>query len=176
MLLASSLALSTCGSPQGKASDLLVVTPDASRHGDGGQAQPALADCTPLPEPSDGTASQLRFDGPCSFVETRAVQCVNKTDDYYAYIHRSLPDNAQLSALINVEKYKGPGTYTKNSVVFIQVARQGVLYEWRQESATLTVSDGGNRVAVASGTQVPPLSGNPARGVETAEGTLVCTK
>lgn len=172
-LLLSGLALAACGAPQGKATDLLTITPNASVSGDSSQFQPPLTDCNPAPEATDSTASDLRFDGPCSFVETQGVQCVNRTDDFYAYISRRLPDYAQLSALVNVEKYHGPGTYTKNSVVFVQVARHGVLYEWRQDSATLTVSDGGNKVLV-TGTSLPPLSGNPARGVEKVAGTLAC--
>ena len=162
-----------CSGSRGSAGDLLSVTPNPSATVDSAYVSRPLTGCDPLPESTGPTESDLRFQGPCTFTESQAVQCVNKTDDYYAYVNRQLPNYGQLSALINVEKYKGPGTYTKNSVVFLQVSREGVLYEWRQESATLTVADNGNKVIVGA-SSVPAVAGGPARGTARVEGSLAC--
>jgi len=171
----ATLPLAACSGTKGSAADLLSITPDPSVHGNVAYDNQPLAGCSPLPESAGPTASNLRFQGPCTFTENQAVQCVNKIDDYYAYVNRQLPDYGQLSALINVERYKGPGTYTKNSVVFLQVSHNGVLYEWKQDSATLTVVDNGNKVIVA-GASVPALAGNPAHGTAHVDGTLVCRR
>lgn len=169
----ATLALAGCSSSKGNAADLLQVTPDPSVHGDLAYMSVPLEGCQPLPEPSAPAMSNLRFQGPCSFTQHGAVQCVNKTDDYYAYVNRQLPDYGQFSGLINVEKYKGPGKYTKNSVVMLQVARKGVLYEWKQQSATLTVTENGNQVIVEAA-NIPAVAGGPARGSARVEGTLTC--
>jgi hypothetical protein len=162
-----------CSSSRGNSADLLSITPNASATANVAYENQPLSDCTPVPEPNPTTESNLRFEGPCAFTQTSAVRCVNKVDDYYAYINRELPDYGQLSALVNVEKYKGPGTYSKNSVVFIQVSRKGVLYEWKQESATLTVTQDANKVIVGA-SSVPAVAGGPARGSIRVEGTLAC--
>jgi hypothetical protein len=167
------ISLAGCSGSRGNAGDLLRVTPNPSASANLAYDSEPLTGCEPLPEQSGPTESDLRFQGPCTFTESQSVQCVNKTDDYYAYVNRQLPDYGQLSALINVEKYKGPGTYTKNSVVFLQVSRKGVLFEWKQESATLTVADNGNKVIVGA-SSLPPLAGGPARGAARVEGVLVC--
>jgi len=170
------LPLAGCSSSHGNSPGLLTTTPDPSSRGPVAYDNQPLTGCDPLPDDSAGTAlSDLRFAGPCSFTETAPVQCVDKVDDYYAYVTRQLPDYGQLSALINVERYKGPGTYTKNSVVFLQVSRNGTLYEWKQEAATLTVADKGTKVVVDAAS-VPAVPGNPARGSARVQGTLACRK
>jgi hypothetical protein len=167
------IAMAGCSGSKGNSGDLLRVTPAPSATGNVAYDNQRLQDCTPLPEPTGPADSNLRFDGPCPFTQTQAVLCVNRVDDYYAYVNRDLPQHGQLSALINVEKYKGPGTYTKNSVVFLQVSRAGVLYQWKQEEASLTVTDNGRRVIVGP-SSLPALAGGPARGEVRVEGTIAC--
>ena len=168
--LAASL-LTACGGG-GKPSDLLVVTPNPKVHATAVAAALKM-NCDVVAETAAKPGTDLRFIGPCVFTESAQVQCVKRVDDFYAYINRDLPNNDRLAAFINVEKFKGPGTYTKNSVVSLQVVHDGQLYIWKQDAATLTVDPGVHSVTVDAAT-LPASAGTPAAGKELVDGVATC--
>jgi len=171
ILLSAGVLLTACSSG-GKTSDLLVVTPDPKSHATAVPVEMHIS-CDVLPEPSAQPSTALTFSGACAFDHTSKAQCVVRVDDFYLYIDRKMANSDRLAAYINVEKYHGPGTYTKNSVVSLQVVHGGQLYIWEQNAATLTVAPDGRSVTVPSAT-LSPSAGTPAGGIETVDGGAAC--
>jgi len=162
------------GGAGGSKSDLLVTTPDPHITADAAAAELTALECAPRPEANGVTVvSSLVFEGPCPFSVHGAVSCAVRPDDFYAYLHRDLPDAAVLDATLNIENYHGPRRYDGRSTIWIQVKRNGLLYEWASTKATATVSSD-QRSAAIEPSALPAWVGTPARGVETVRGGLSC--
>ena len=174
LAIASAAALTGCGDKPANASDLLVVTPNPNIQVKADLGGQPPVDCKTKPDPAQShVVSNLTFAGPCAFTEHTVLTCVNKIDDYYVYVSRDLTDGARVGAVINVEKYKGPGKYTHNATIYVQLIRNGTLYEWMDQSGTLSVINDGYKVILPPN-KLPAVAGSLARGAETISGVAVC--
>ncbi|MBV9280809.1 MAG: hypothetical protein JOZ41_12050 [Chloroflexi bacterium] len=164
------LPLAGCGSSGQSPPALLVITPNPHA------AVPPLPGTrlTCRPAPDGGPArSRLIFNGSCTFVETAAVQCVQRADDFYVYINRSLPGQAHLFVVINVEYYRHPGTYKGQVEVYLEVTRGLDVFAWEQRLATATVPPDLHHLILQPADAVP-WGGTPARHIEHIGGTVTC--
>jgi len=155
-------------------------------------SQPAPADSTPLPAPppthppvpvecsppsaepaSAPRGSDLVFSGACSFTESGKVSCSTQPDDFLFQFSRDTPDGPKLYLQLNVEFYKGPGSYPQNVHVLVEIPDNGTLYEWDTLNAAATVDPGGRSGSLDNVT-LPPDPGTPTRGTLTINGTFAC--
>ncbi len=93
-------------------------------------------------------------------------------DDFYVVVERTLAAGRTLDLYIDVEFYKGPGSYRgAQSLLIIQEA--GTLYTWSNFRTEVTVLPREAGVRLAR-TELRPEAGRPGAGVETLTGTLAC--
>jgi hypothetical protein len=168
----SGLILVACSSSSTQATDLLVVTPDPRIHAEVPSGELTALNCEPTAD-KGRAQSKLVLDGPCRFTVLSAIRCVHKTDDFYAYIKRELPNGGRMDTIINVEHYAGPGRYVKRAELYMQVDRNGALYGWQTWHATAEIASGERTITIEPAA-VPAQAGTPARGTETIWGVATC--
>src|SRR5262249_54565932 len=93
--------------------------------------------CPPPPEESSGPSS-LVATGPCTFRHKGAASCESLGDDFYISFSRKALGAATLMVYINVEQYKGPGSYTR-AEMFVGVQDKTSIYRWSSDTVNITV-------------------------------------
>jgi hypothetical protein len=93
--------------------------------------------CSGEPEPPQGP-STLRATGPCAFEHRAATNCESAGDDFIVAITRKTAGNATLVVFLNVERYRGPGSY-ENAEMFVAVQDGTSLYRWWGDTVNATV-------------------------------------
>jgi hypothetical protein len=69
------------------------------------------------------------------------VKCRAVADDFHTVILRQGPGEATVSVYLNIEFYKGPGSYDGGQM-FLTVQNKGAYYHWGSDSVTTTVAPG----------------------------------
>ncbi len=166
-----SVLLAGCGSGGQAQPKLLVITPNAQAKAPILALAPSV-NCRPAAE--HGPAySRLAFVGPCAFTETARLQCVQRIDDYYAYVYRKLPQGWSLYTTINIEYYTRPDTYKQLTEIYVEVTKGLATYAWGQRLGTATVSPGGLRLTLPF-TNLAPWPGTLSTQMEQIGGYLTC--
>ena len=93
--------------------------------------------CPPPPEEGQG-ASSLNVSGPCAFKHRGTFSCEAIHDDFYISMTRQAAHGSTLTVFINVEKFKGAGTY-QNAEMFLGVQDKSSIYRWSSQEVQLTV-------------------------------------
>jgi hypothetical protein len=176
----SLMTMVSCSSGGGGSTNLLVVTADPNAHSvaalAGGAADPQ---CSPLPgQAKPKVSSHMTFEGPCHFTEESAARCVKRPDDFYVYLSHNLPGDGRFILTLNVETYKGPGSYglkegNGGAEVYLEVTRNGQFYYWTVRHASVSVDETPPHVDLVAA-HLPAQAGTPARGIETVAGTVAC--
>lgn len=96
--------------------------------------------CPPPPETSPGPSS-LVVTGPCAFQHRAAVSCEALFDDFLLTMTRPAGHGATLMVFINVEKYRGPGSY-KGAQMFLGLQDKANIYRWSSDTVDITVGSG----------------------------------
>lgn len=124
--------------------------------------------CDLVPEKSGG--SDLRVTGPCAFTHTADVKCRSLTDDMHVVALRKAKGLSTVSVYVNVESYKGPGSYN-DTQMFITYQDGTAYYHWGSDSVHITVTAGEKSVVLPENDLIaePPNS-----GVLKVSGTLRC--
>jgi len=147
------------------------LDPEALGGSGGGSPLPVGA-CPPQPEPAGAAGSEAELAGPCTFRQAGRAYCRHAADDFYVVVERTLAAGRTLDLYIDVEFYKGPGSYRgAQSLLIIQEA--GTLYTWSNFRTEVTVLPREAGVRLAR-TELRPEAGRPGAGVETLTGTLAC--
>lgn len=136
---------------------------------------PVPIECSPpAPEPQ-GTpqGSRLTFSGPCNFTETGRVACSTQPDDFIFQLTRDTPNGPKLYLQLNVEFYKGPGTYQHDVHLIFEITDAGTIYEWDTVDGVATI-DPGQRGGSLGRISVGPDPGTPSRGTLTVLGSFAC--
>ncbi len=136
---------------------------------------PVPLECNPpADEPSTVPhGSDLRIEGACTFTETSAVACSTQPDDFLFQFARRTPNGPTIYFQLNVENYKGPGTYASNVQAIFEIPDNGTTYEWDSQDASTTV-DVGQRSGSIHRAVLPADAGTPTRGTVTIDGSFVC--
>jgi hypothetical protein len=168
---AAMAALNACGGTSG--APLLVSTAPPLGTEDSPPAAAPNPQCLPLADPSPSSVrSDLAVTGSCHFTDHSAAKCVQRPGDYYVYIRHDLPADGQYVLTINVEGYKGAGTY-KGGQVNVQITRSGLFYYWSTFSAAVTIMDS-LTTADVSKAALAAQAGTPARGTVNVSGHVSC--
>jgi len=136
---------------------------------------PVPIQCSPpSPEPS-GTpqGSDLTFSGACAFTETGRVACSTQPDDFIFQFSRKTPDGPTIYAQVNVEYYKGPGSYAQNVHFLFEIPDNGTIYEWDTLNGGATIDAGGHSGSFDN-LSLPPDPGTPTQGTITVNGSFAC--
>jgi hypothetical protein len=96
--------------------------------------------CNVAPETTTGRTTFVA-NGPCSFKHTADVKCRAVADDFHTVILRQGPGEATVSVYLNIEFYKGPGSYDGGQM-FLTVQNKDAYYHWGSDSVTTTVAPG----------------------------------
>jgi hypothetical protein len=136
---------------------------------------PVPVECSPPSPERAGTAqgSHLTFSGVCSFTETGRVACSTQPDDFIFQLTRDTADGPKLYLQVNVEYYKGAGTYPQNVHLIFEIPDGGTIYEWDTVDAAATV-DAGQRSGSFDNVTLRPDTGTPSRGTLTVSGSFAC--
>jgi hypothetical protein len=121
--------------------------------------------------PSGTTTASLEISGACAVQEIDPVSCTIAVDDFYAVIHRTLTDGRTLYLTLNVETYRGPGSF-RNAQLYLEVEGGGVLARWTNLEVAATVTAAG--FVTLPGATVAPEVGTGAPGSITVSGTMQC--
>ncbi len=101
---------------------------------------PQIEFCPPAAEDSTGPGTFIAT-GPCRFEQKTLVSCEGSPDDYYAAVTRQAKQGATLVTYVNVENYKGPGTYD-GTQMFVTVQSGSTILRWSSDNVHATVSLG----------------------------------
>jgi hypothetical protein len=93
--------------------------------------------CPPPPGGANGPSS-FTVTGPCAFQHRAAVDCEGTADDFLVTLSRQAARGATLMVYINVEFYRGPGSYT-GAQMFVGVQDKTSIYRWSSDSVSITV-------------------------------------
>lgn len=172
VLLLCAMALAACGAeaPQGR---LLTAAPSAPTIAPIGPLptwRPAL--CVPEPE-SAPRYSDLTFSGACTFHHIGPLTCHASQDDFYLTTQRTLSGGLPLTLYINVERYRGPGTYTNAAEVHMIIQDGQGLFRWSNFHGTITVAPGETAATLAP-VDLTPEPGTPTTGTESVRGRIGC--
>ncbi len=96
--------------------------------------------CPPPPEDGPGP-STLSVTGPCAFQHQGTFACEASADDFYVSASRKAARGATLLVYINVERYKGPGTY-KDAQMYIGVQDKTSIQRWSSDKVDITIGPG----------------------------------
>jgi hypothetical protein len=112
--------------------------------------------CPPPDEDSPGPSNFIA-NGPCGFQQRGAVGCEAAPDDFYVALTRKAKQGATLVVYLNVENYRGPGSYG-GAQMFVTVQGGTAIHRWSSDVVHATVAPGGAFVTI------PPkrLEGEPA--------------
>ena len=99
---------------------------------------PAL--CVVQPEEQKGS-TKFSANGPCSFHNEGDVKCRATVDDFYTMLLRQGPGNATVAIYLNIEAYKGPGTY-EGGQMFLTAQNGDAYYHWSNDSVKTVVGPG----------------------------------
>jgi hypothetical protein len=121
--------------------------------------------------PPAGPSSNLSISGACQAEELDTVSCTIAVDDFYAVIHRPLTGGRTLYLTLNVETYRGPGSF-HNAQLYLEVQGGGVLARWTNLEVAATVAKGG--LVTLPGATVTAEVGTGAPGPITLSGRLQC--
>ena len=125
--------------------------------------------CKLVPEATGGQ-SDFSATGPCAFTQTANVACRSLTDDMHALFVRKAKGEGTVSVYINVESYKGPGSYN-DTQMFITYENGSSYYHWGSDSVHVTVTRGEKSVILPRNELIAEP---PNTGVEMVSGTLRC--
>lgn len=167
--LAACGVLTACGG-EASGSDVSVVTPNPSI-----TAQPATDPsfhCTPL-LPAVQTTSEVAFEGPCAFPYVAPAKCVKRTVDHDTNVQLPLQGGGTLDLDVDLEHFKGAGTYSTTAQVVLTVSRSGHMWSWQDLNGTAVLSQDEKSVTIPP-IALPAAPDNAAGGTETVRGTLVC--
>jgi hypothetical protein len=95
------------------------------------------AGCPPPSEDSPGP-STLKVTGPCAFEHRGTFSCEALHDDFYISASRKATGRASLMVYINVERYKGPGTY-QGAEMFIGLQDATSINRWSSDQVSITI-------------------------------------
>ena len=93
--------------------------------------------CPPPPENLPGS-STLKVSGPCSFEHRGTFACEAIHDDFIISASRKAAGGASLMIYINVERYKGPGSY-EGAEMFVGVQDATSIHRWSSDQVSITV-------------------------------------
>ena len=74
---------------------------------------------------------------------------------------------------VNIEHYKGPGTYTGVVAVIIEIPDRSTIYEWSTSTGDAVIGSG-ERGGSFPKTELPPAIGTPTKGTEYLQGEFRC--
>lgn len=137
----------------------------------GGQPLPSGI-CPPTSEPAGAAGSDLTFAGACAFHQAAAAYCRTAPDDFYAFLRRAMGAGATLDLYVNVEFYKGPGTYRRTQALMV-VQDGPTLYQWSNYDVTATVARDGRSVTLPP-TELLTQPGQAGAGPERLQGSIGC--
>jgi len=128
--------------------------------------------CPPEAERANSSGSSADFGGVCPFHQGGRVYCRSSGDDFYVLLRRALPGGGSLSLYVDVEFYRGPGSY-RDVQVLLLVQDAQTIYQWSnfRAQATVAAREGSLRLPR---TQLGVESGRAGSGSETVSGTLAC--
>lgn len=138
-------------------------------------APPVPLECSPpSPDPS-GTpqGSNLGFSGVCTFTETAKVSCSTQPDDFLFQFKRATPNGPTIYYNVNVEYYKGPGTYTQYVQMIFEIPDNGTIYEWDNQNGSATIDQSGSSGSI-NNVDLPADPGTPSQGTEYVNGSFQC--
>lgn len=163
------VALSACD--KDPASNVKIIArPSTAVHSTAGPVIPFRPELCVLPPEDTAGKSNLVARGPCSFHHEGNVRCRRSVDDFYVAILRKAPGEATLAIYINVETYKGPGSY-KNAQMFLTVQDGKSYYHWSNDSVSIRVGPKERFVDLPT----VHLEGEPPNtGTEVVTGKLWC--
>jgi hypothetical protein len=99
------------------------------------------------------------------------MNCSTTTDDFYLEATRPAARNATLLVYVNVERYKGPGSYDKAEML-VGVRDAGYNFRWYSDMVRVTVSEGEKSVEIQPA-RLEPLPPVEAPDIEVG-GALWC--
>lgn len=165
--------------PSGSQSALPIAT-EAPVAGATTTSSPVQTKTVPLvcppPDAPGPHGSDLVFSGVCGFHEQRLVPCPNNpqnSDDYYIRFTRPMRNGLTMYVDINVEHYRGPGTYDATTIL-IEIPNGTTIYEWSTNSGSLTV-EADRQSGRLPRNELPPAIGTPTQGTEFLEGSFRCS-
>lgn len=120
--------------------------------------------------PEQPGRSSLTVTGPCAFTHTADVQCRSLTDDMHVVALRKAKGLSTVSVYVNVESYKGPGSYN-DTQMFITYQDGNAYYHWGSDSVHITVTAGEKSVVLPENDLIAEP---PNTGVLKVSGTLRC--
>lgn len=103
--------------------------------------------CPPEAETAAGSGT-FTVNGPCRYQIHAPVSCEGSADDFYAASTRAAKLNATLVTYLNVENYKGPGTYDSVQM-FVTVQSGSKILRWSNDHVHATVAPDGSWLDVA---------------------------
>ena len=115
-------------SPEAKSSDAAALSPSGEQ---------AFNGCPP-PADAAGGPSTLKVTGPCPFEHRGTFAYERAVDDFYLSMTRKAARGATLTVFVNVESYKGPGTY-KAAQMWIGVQDKTSIYRWSSDALDITI-------------------------------------
>jgi hypothetical protein len=121
--------------------------------------------------PTPGRSSNLAISGGCTLQELLPVSCTIAVDDFYAVIHRTLTGGRVFYMTLNVETYRGPGSF-HNAQLYLEVEGGGVLARWTNLRVDATVTS--SHLVTLTGARLTPEVGTGAPGAIDVRGTLQC--
>ena len=92
-------------------------------------------------QPDTAGSSTFRVKGPCAFQHSGNVKCRAVVDDFYTTLLRKGPGEATTAVYLNVEYFKGPGTYDGGQM-FLTVQNGDAYYHWSSDSVKTIVAPG----------------------------------
>jgi len=92
----------------------------------------------PPPSERAGGPGEFKAAGPCAFEHHAVVSCETAPDDFFVTMSRPGARGSLVMAYINVEKYKGPGTYD-GAQMFVGVQDKTSIFRWSSDEVTVTV-------------------------------------
>jgi hypothetical protein len=93
--------------------------------------------CTVQPEQTPGK-TKFVANGPCAFHHEGNVKCRAALDDFHTVLLRQGPGDATVSIYLNIEYYKGAGSY-EGGQMFLTVQTGTSYYHWGSDSVKTTV-------------------------------------
>ena len=125
--------------------------------------------CAVRPEPKAGS-SRFVLEGPCAFRHQGNVRCRDVLDDFHTVFLRHGPGDATVSMYLNIEFYKGTGSYDGGQM-FVTVQTGSSYYHWGSDSVRTTIGPGLRYVDI----QETRLEAEPPNtGTEIVSGRFWC--
>ena len=85
--------------------------------------------------------SEFVAQGPCAFQFRAKANCQAMADDFYVALTRTAQNGAAVVVYLNVEQYKGPGTYNWAQML-VALYSQTTIYRWSNNNVHADVAPG----------------------------------